>query len=434
MLKDPTFKKFDEDLKEDLNENIPQGVIKAGDDCVAKLNAINAKYNELAAADGNVDENLEEGIFDKVKDKVKNIASGVGISDKSTGKKLNDAFHTFIVRISPADDSIDYNTKAKDINGTEIADKSFAKYEEASEYIKKVTAKNPGIKNKNSDYKAYLRVSTQPGKSFEDCIRPALLFKNGAITDKSREKLQTLISNASKQDLISGKPISKEEDPGDNDNENLNDKGTEAKNVEKQTEVKAEPKQKNQQKKIIMLNAENGVLDVKKGDIAQGQDGKLHVVTADDPNYKTVANGKAVRNATKSAKDIMKGLGLLENLESVEEIDEDSFGECIEKELKELYSNVDSFKCEDCRIKDGKMIVEGVIGFKSGKSRKTSYIFESATKYDDSIGLYGHNEGLCESHTLSVQCKAGKKLIAESFGYHCKINGQAREGKKSLKD
>lgn len=269
------------------------------------------------------------------------------------------------------------------------------------------------FKSKDSDYKAYLRVSTLPNKTFEDCIRPALLFKNGAITDKSREKLQTLISNASKQSLINGKPVSKEEDnPGE---------------PEKATN-------QNQRKKITLLNAKNGVLDVKKGDIAQGQDGRLHVVAADDPNYKTVADGKAVRNATKSAKAILKGLGLLENLEGVEEIDEASFGECIEKELKELYSNVDSFKCKDCKIEDDKLIVEGIIGFKSGKSRKTSYIFESATKGKNGIGLYGYNDGLCESHTLSVQCKNDKKLIAESFGYHCKINGQIREGKKNLED
>ena len=436
MFRDPTFKKFDEDLKEGLNESIPQSVIRAGDDCVAKLNAINDKYNKLAAQDGNVDENLEEGIFDKVK----NIARGIGVSDKSTADKLK-IFNTFVVRVSPADDSLDYNTKAKDINGAEIADKSFNNYKDASEYIKKITAKGPGIPGikSKSGYKAYLRVSTQPGKSFEDCIRPALLFKNGVITDKSREKLQTLIANASKQSAISGKPANKEEDnPNDENDENSDNKVAEPKNVEKQSEPKvepkAEPKQKNPQKKIVLLNAENGVLDVKKGDIAQGQDGKLHVVTADDQNYKTVANGKAVRNATKSAKAIMKGLGLLENLEGVEEIDEDSFGECVEKELKELYSNVDSFKCEDCRIEDDKMIVEGIIGFKSGKSRKTSYIFESATKGENGIGLYGHNEGLCKNHTMSVRCQAGKRLIAESFGYHCKINGQTREGKKSLKD
>lgn len=78
MLKDPTFKRFDEDLKEGLNESIPQSVIKAGDDCVAELNAINDRYNKLAAIDGAVDENLEEGIFDKIKNKAKNITAGIG--------------------------------------------------------------------------------------------------------------------------------------------------------------------------------------------------------------------------------------------------------------------------------------------------------------------------------------------------------------------
>jgi hypothetical protein len=56
---------FGESCEEDeesynLNESLPAGIVNAGDDCVAKLNAINAKYNELAAEDSGVEEGLTE--------------------------------------------------------------------------------------------------------------------------------------------------------------------------------------------------------------------------------------------------------------------------------------------------------------------------------------------------------------------------------------
>lgn len=56
---------FDESCESDaesgkLNESLPAGIISAGDDCVARINAINAKYNKLAAEDGGIEEGLTE--------------------------------------------------------------------------------------------------------------------------------------------------------------------------------------------------------------------------------------------------------------------------------------------------------------------------------------------------------------------------------------
>ena len=61
----------------------------------------------------------------------------------------------------------------------------------------------------------------------------------------------------------------------------------------------------------------------------------------------------------------------------IDEFDEESFDTLGENYLKKVYDNVESFRTSQGRISGNKLILEGIITFKSGKQGKTSFIFEA---------------------------------------------------------
>lgn len=414
---------------------------------------------------------LEEGIFDKIRDKAKNFAQRTGTKGKDgADATLNSHYKSYVVRVSPMN-AKDSSVIAKDVDGKEIADQSFGTYAEAEKYAKEVSSDYGRFKKQTSDYKAYIRPAVDENvKEFNACAKVQFLFKNGVITDKSRENLAKLVSNVQKQKTVSSTDATNgEEDLHDDNSENKNatpnaqadPKASEEPKSEEQKEdpkpeasgeaPKEEPKPESREqseepapapeptpkpmadkKQPELINAENGVLDVKKGDIAQGQDGKLRVITADDSNYKTVANGKAIRNATKSAKVIMKRLGVLESLENVDDIDEKSIDECITDSLKDVYENVRSFECDSCTLDEDadKLVVEGKINFKSGKSKSTKYVFESVRHRADKLIFFGLNESFEQGSRMRLvgRVNESRKLIAERFKYKYKIGEELVEG------
>ena len=105
----------------------------------------------------------------------------------------------------------------------------------------------------------------------------------------------------------------------------------------------------------------------------------------------------------------------------IEEVDEESVDELGEAYLKNVYENVDSFRTFAVSSKNDKIIIEGVIKFKSGVEKKTGFIFESksATK-TGKVKFIGENKHLCRGNkafTLTGKIE-GSKLIAESFTYN----------------
>ena len=105
----------------------------------------------------------------------------------------------------------------------------------------------------------------------------------------------------------------------------------------------------------------------------------------------------------------------------IEEVDEESVDELGEAYLKNVYENVDSFRTSAVSSKNDKIIIEGVIKFKSGVEKKTGFIFESkaATK-TGKVKFIGENKHLCRGNkafTLTGKIE-GSKLIAESFTYN----------------
>lgn len=105
----------------------------------------------------------------------------------------------------------------------------------------------------------------------------------------------------------------------------------------------------------------------------------------------------------------------------LEDIDEESLDDVTESYLREVYENVASFKTTGITQKGNTLKVEGVINFKSGKERKTSFLFEAKqiTKRGK-VKLVGMNESITRGkkpYTLTGTI-SNKHLVVESFNYN----------------
>ena len=101
----------------------------------------------------------------------------------------------------------------------------------------------------------------------------------------------------------------------------------------------------------------------------------------------------------------------------VDDIDEDTIEDAVEECLTESFSNVKFFKCSNLISRKNRIIVEGILGFKSGKKKNTSFVFRPSLKTESVIKFRGYNKDLKESvKSITLNCKkTGKKVIAESL-------------------
>ena len=119
------------------------------------------------------------------------------------------------------------------------------------------------------------------------------------------------------------------------------------------------------------------------------------------------------------------------NEDDIDALDECSLNKHIDEYLKEVYSNVKSYKTTDCKLKEGKLIVEGKISFNSGKEKLT--MFEFLPAYcEGSLFFEGYNKDFSEDKAFTLNCSINesKTLVTESFGYKYKINENLVEGLK----
>ena len=106
----------------------------------------------------------------------------------------------------------------------------------------------------------------------------------------------------------------------------------------------------------------------------------------------------------------------------LDEIDETSFDELGESYLKKVYDNVNSFKTVNGSLDaNNRLVLEGVIEFKSGKKAKTNFIFEAKeVTRKGKIKFIGENVNLSKNKrafTLTGSTK-NKNLICEQFNYN----------------
>jgi hypothetical protein len=120
-----------------------------------------------------------------------------------------------------------------------------------------------------------------------------------------------------------------------------------------------------------------------------------------------------------------------EDEEVFEEFD-DNFDAQVTDYLEEVYSNVEKYESTECSAADKKLIVEGKITFKSGKTKTTKFIFESVNRTKSKIFYRGVNESLAGStKAFRLTCKPeGTKLVSESFRYSYRINESLVRGSK----
>lgn len=124
---------------------------------------------------------------------------------------------------------------------------------------------------------------------------------------------------------------------------------------------------------------------------------------------------------------LMKKLQSLEmknedlTMDDIEDIDDEAYDDLMESYLNRVYSNVDSFKTKKVDIDNGTLVVEGLIKFKSGNQRNTTFNFDkiSRSKKGD-IVLEGTNKtftNMGKAYKLRSSMENGK-LLPESMIYH----------------
>ena len=113
----------------------------------------------------------------------------------------------------------------------------------------------------------------------------------------------------------------------------------------------------------------------------------------------------------------------------VDEVDTETLDQANESYLKENYSNVRSYKTTFVKELGGKLVVEGLITFKSGNKKKTSFIYEAASKKGNKLKFIGENKQIAagkKAFRLNASLKDGK-VITESLNYKytVKDNGKS---------
>lgn len=105
----------------------------------------------------------------------------------------------------------------------------------------------------------------------------------------------------------------------------------------------------------------------------------------------------------------------------VDDFDEESFDEIGESYLRKVYENVTSYKTKKVSSSGNKLVVEGLITFKSKKTKPTSFIFEAkdATK-KGALRFIGENLQISRGHKsfiLKGNLNEGK-FLSESLNYN----------------
>lgn len=105
----------------------------------------------------------------------------------------------------------------------------------------------------------------------------------------------------------------------------------------------------------------------------------------------------------------------------IDEFDEANFDELGESYLRKIYENVKGYKTSKASTKGNTLKLEGVITFKSGKTAKTNFVFESSSVTKKGLVKFtGLNEQFAKGRktfTLTGKVNEGK-LIAESLTYN----------------
>lgn len=115
----------------------------------------------------------------------------------------------------------------------------------------------------------------------------------------------------------------------------------------------------------------------------------------------------------------------------VDEFVEESFNHLCGSYLREVYDNVESFETSEVKENDKGLVVEGLIRFDSGNTKKTSFILEAKDcTRSGHCRFVGSNKHLSESadpYLITGKISEGK-LICESLSYNYTVDSEEYTG------
>ena len=107
--------------------------------------------------------------------------------------------------------------------------------------------------------------------------------------------------------------------------------------------------------------------------------------------------------------------------EEFDEFDEESFDQMGESYMRKVYDNIKSYKTTAVTESGNTLIVEGLITFTSGNTKKTTYTFSNPKMMKgDKVVLEGFNKTFSKTKkAFSLKGKIeNNKFITESLGYN----------------
>ena len=157
----------------------------------------------------------------------------------------------------------------------------------------------------------------------------------------------------------------------------------------------------------------------------------------DDVADTFTAKEEPVEEPEEEKTEIRKTSVIAEESLNLNEFSEDEFNTLVNKYLQETYSNVESYTTTSGKIEDNKIVIEGVVKFKSGKEKSTTFTLSEGKKLKN--GKYrftGLNETFSKNKRAFslVGNKVDDNLVCESLSYNCgKFNDKVVKGKVRIK-
>jgi len=158
--------------------------------------------------------------------------------------------------------------------------------------------------------------------------------------------------------------------------------------------------------------------DKEKMNMTSDEDGKVTVTT--EPKEDDVKISPVSDETQSEINPVSNDEDDYEDID-IDDFSEEEFNELGESYLKNVYENVNSFKVNNVSQGQNKLVIEGIIGFSSGKKKKTSFVFEAKNiDKQNRVKFIGENLQMsrgAKSFTLCGKVSNGK-FISESLNYN----------------
>lgn len=435
LLKD--IKKKNELASENTSENLTLNE-------ETELQEITSTYDfVIYAVDKNGDTVIEKDFHGRVKDAKAEMQA---ILDNDSEENITDVF---ISRKNGQEETpMDHLTLSR---YDSFDDDTFdAKHNLASESLKE------DLDTDMSKYNAYIDYIQSQIKADEEELKKA--GDNQLIKDAIQKKLDAhkadlegalppVVKDVQAEDELptpeEAKVDEKPEEESEEKNESLN-KSKVLKDIAKKNELMSENTSenttlneeacKNCEKETEAKVCEKCGKEICECDKALTEDEDISLTYSDEA-IEDMFNSKEFKTpiSDEEVEDYIEDDKAAEDLKNVEDIQEASFNKHISDYLAEVYSNVDKFEMTNCQLDSSKLVIEGIINFKSGNTKETSFTFRPrANKI-----LEGYNKDITEStNAFKISYSnedvegCGNTLITESIEYNYSADNTVVKGKK----